>query len=298
MLYHNKKRNVGLLNDFFARYIANALVEQNHKGIEKATDLYKKYFSKETQIAKEWNLFRGLYETNVSSKEIAVRLIEKVKSYAGEIKADVLESEKTKLIHEINMTLGDKDFFKRAVTDYRLQATVQVLLNNWREKKLTESLSEMANLENVLLEHMVAQKANPPGTSTYLEMDNVQIDEEIDSLVVGLMSEKFNSKYNEELFEEQRAIVSNYIFAGDNAASRTALTKILDEVRSKTLTLVEGALTDKKIGEEVLSEHLSKKFVGIKNLLLNEYKNTSNLNDATVTFYMTLIKLQKELTHE
>jgi len=297
MLYHNKKRNVGLLNDFFARHIAKALVEQNHSGIEKASNLYKKYFGPKTQIGKEWQLFRSLYETNVTSKEIAIRLFERVKSASETLQGQVLESEKTKLIHEINSVLGDKDFFKRSVNDYRLQASIQVLLNNWREKKLTESLGEVANIENLVLEHMVVAKTPATNSSVYLEMDNGQINEEIDSLVVGLMSEKFNTKYNVELLDEQRQIVSKYVFASD-LSSKEDLTKMLDEVRTKTLTLVNSALSKKKIGDEDLSEHLSKKFVGIKNLLLNEYKNTANLNDETVTFYMTLIKLQKELTHE
>ena len=297
MFYHNKKRNVGLLNDFFARYIATALVEQNHNAIGKANVLYKKYFNKTTEIGKEWLLFRSLYETNVSSKEIAVRLIERVKVGSEQLNAPQLESEKTKLIHEINLSLGDKEFFKRAVNDYRLQASIQVLLNNWNSKKLTESISEMASLENLVLEHMVAPKSKPSESSIYLEMDEKQFDEEVDSLVVGLMSEKFNTKYNEELFEEQRKIVAKYVFASDEG-SKKDLSKMLDEVRTKTLTLVDSALTKKKIGEEDLSEHLSKKFVGIKNLMLHEYKNTANLNDETVTFYMTLIKLQKELTNE
>jgi hypothetical protein len=298
MLYHNKKRNVGLLNEFFARYIANALVEQNGTGVEKATDLYKKYFLGNTEISKEWKLFRALYETNLTSKETANGLIGRVKSVSGNLNSTSLEAEKTKLIHEVNNTLGDKEFFKRPVGDYKLQASIQVLLNNWREKKLTESLSEMATLEDSVMEHLVRAKIEPKGNSVYLEMDGNQIDKEIDSLVVGLMSEKFNTKFNKELFDEQRQIVSNYVFSDSSDVSRGNLKNTLESVRTRTLRLVESALSTKKIGKENLSDHLSKKFTGIKNLLLNEYKDTSNLNDDTITFYMTLVKLEKELAHE
>lgn len=295
MLYHNKKRNVGLLNDFFARYIANALVEQNNAGIDKATTIYQKYFFGNTEIFKEWRLFRALYETNVGSKEIAFNLIGRAKTMCGDLNVTALESEKTKLIHEINNSLGDKEFFKRPVGDYKLQASIQVLLNNWRDKKLTESLSEMASLEDSLLEHMVRPKVVTSETSQYLEMESHEMDKEIDSLVVGIMSEKFNSKFNKELFDEQREIVSNYVFSSSSDVSRGNLKNTLEDVRTRTLKLVETALTTKKIGTEHLSEHLSKKFMGIKNLLLNEYKDTSKLNDETITFYMTLVKLEKEL---
>ena len=298
MLYHNKKRNVGLLNEFFARYIANALVEQNGAGIDKATILYKKYFLGKTEISKEWKLFAALYETNISSKETAHGLIGRVRSVSGSLNSVSLEAEKTKLIHEVNNLLGDKEFFKRPVGDYKLQASIQVLLNNWREKKLTESLSEVATLEDSVLEHLVRAKIQPSGNSLYLEMDSSQIDKEIDSLVVGLMSEKFNTKFNKELFDEQRQIVSNYVFSSSSDVSKGNLKNILESIRTRTLKLVEDSLLTKKVGKENLSEHLSKKFTGIKNLLLHEYKDTSNLNDDTITFYMTLVKLEKELAHE
>jgi hypothetical protein len=297
MLYHNKKRNVGLLNDFFAKYIANALVEQKHSAIEKATALYKKHFLGSAAIAQEWKLFKALYETNVSSKEAAAKLVERVRTLAETtLDSKVLELEKTKLIHEINNSLGDKNFFAREVSDYKLQASIQVLLNNWRDKRLVESLTEMANLEDTLLEHLCRKKDAISGVSTYLEMDNSQIDKEIDGLVVSIMSEKFNSKFGKELFEEQKNIVSNYVFSKTSDQSKNNLKNTLENIRETTLKLVDGALTTKKLGSEVLSEHLSKKFMGIKNLLLSEYRDTSKFNDETIMFYMTLVKLQKELS--
>lgn len=295
MFYHNKKRNVGLLNDFFARFIANALVEQNHTGIEKANSIYKKYFSTKTEIGKESRLFKALYETNVTSKETAHALIEKVKTAAEKLSTSTLDAEKTKLIHEVNNVLGDKEFFKREVADYKLQASIQVLINNAREKRLNESLSEIAVLEDTILEHLVRPKTVVEGTSQYFEMDNKEIDKEIDTLVVKLMSEKFNQKFSKELFDEQREIVSHYVFSSSSDASKGNLETILESVKGRTLQLVNKALSTKKVGNEDLSEHLSKKFVGIKNLLLNEYKDTSKFNDETITFYMTLVKLEKEL---
>lgn len=298
MLYHNKKRNVGLLNEFFARYIANALVEQNHNKVEKATQLYRKFFSSKTEIVKEWTLFKALYETNLSSKETAHGLIERVKSASEKLNSPVLESEKTRLIHDINNTLGDKDFFKREVADYKLQASIQVLLNNAREKKLNEAFTELAQIEDSILEHIARPKSQVSGTSKYLEMDNKGIDQEIDALVVKLMSEKFNTKFNADLVDEQRQIVSNYVFSDSSDTSRGNLKSILENVKNRTLKLVDQALISKKVGDEVLSEHLSKKFVGIKNMLLNEYKDTSKLDDKTITFYMQMVKFEKELAHE
>lgn len=294
MLHHNKKRNVGLLNEFFARHIANLLVSQKHDAIDKARVLYNKYFIGETQIAKEWRLFQALYTTNVGSTEVASSLVERVRALTAKdsVMAKKLEEEKTKLIHEINNVLGDKEFFGRSVPDYKIQATIQVLLNNWRESSLNEvsNLTTMAQLEDSLLEHLTRQKTIPEGDSTYLEMSN----EEIDGLVVNIMSEKFNGKFSKELSDEQRNIISTYVFA-NQGEQKDRLVGMLEGVRSRTLKLVETTISTKKAGNEDIGDPLMKKLTGIKNLLLNEYKDTSRLSDETVTFYMTLTKLEKEL---
>lgn len=293
MLHHNKKRNVGLLNEFFARHIANLLVSQKHEAIDKATKLYNKYFTGETEIAKEWKLFQALYTTNVGSKEVATNLVERVRGICEKNTNAVkrLEDEKTRLIHEINNGLGDKEFFARSVPDYKVQATIQVLLNNWREMRLTESLSEMAILEDSLLEHLTRKKSTPEGDAAYLEMTN----EEIDGLVVNIMSEKFNGKFSQELSAEQRMIIENYVFAQQGEA-KEKLVSMLEGVRTRTLKLVETTLSSKKAGDEQIGDPLMKKLTGIKNLLMNEYKDTARLSDETVTFYMTLTKLEKELS--
>jgi hypothetical protein len=293
MLQHNKKRNVGLLNEFFARHIANLLVSQKHDSIDKATKLYSKYFSGDTQIAKEWKLFQALYTTNVGSSDVAHGLVEKIRGFAKKSPGKYLEQEKTKLIHEINNTLGDKEFFSRSVGDYKIQATIQVLLNSWRSSSYlneTNNLTDLTHLEDNLVEHLTRQKVTPAGDATYLEMSN----EEIDGLVVNLMSEKFNGKFSTELSPEQRAIISNYVFAGQGEA-KDKLVQTLEGVRTRTLRLVENTLVTKRAGNENLEDPLVKKLVGIKNLLLSEYKDTSRLSDETVTFYMTLTKLEKEL---
>lgn len=294
MLHHNKKRNVGLLNEFFARHIADRLVSQKPDAINKAMRLYGKYFQGDTQIAKEWKLFQALYTTNVASPGVAATLVERVRSFVVKdmTQAKKLEEEKTKLIHEINNTLGDKEFFSRSVPDYKIQATVQVILNNWREARLNEasSLTEIAQLEDSLLEHLTRQKTIPTGDAAYLEMSN----NDIDGLVVNIMSEKFNGKFSKELSDEQCAIISNYVFAHQGEA-KDKLVGMLEGVRTRTLKLVETTISTKKAGNEDIGDPLTKKLTGIKNLLLHEYKDTSRLSDETVTFYMTLTKLEKEL---
>lgn len=303
MLYHNKKRNVGLLSEFFAKYMASALVEQKFDNIQKASSLHKKYFlNPSCEIAKEWKVYRALYETTLSSRESARTLMERSRTFCETLSSQLLEQEKTKLIHEINNVLGDKDFFKRQVSDYKLQASIQVLINGWKEKTLTESLGETASVEDIVLEHLTRNAAATKNlleeSKQYLEMDSGQMTNEIDSLVVNIMSEKFNGKFREDLEEEQRKLISQYVFSEVNQSTKESLTAELNAIKENVLGLINYSLENKKIGKEDLTEHLSKKFVGIKNLLLNEYRDTSSPNDNSIIFYMTLVKLKKEITND
>lgn len=296
MLQHNKKRNVGLLSEFFARHIATLLVSQKHDAIGKAMKLYEKHFLGNSEIAKEWKVFNALYITNVSSAGVATHLLEKARKITSAIDSKVLESEKTRLIHEINNNLSDKDFFSRPVSDYKIQATIQVLLNSWRDSKINESiysLGHMASLEDNLLEHLTKNKIRPEGNAAYLEMDN----NEIDGLVVNIMSEKFNSKYSNNLCVEQRDIISRYVFSNDNADNKEKLSNMLESIRKDSLYLIENTITAGKIGDEEISSSLSRKLTEIKTLLMTEHKDTSRANDETISFYMTLIKMSKELSN-
>jgi len=296
MLNHNKKRNVGLLSEFFSKYIADSLVSQKYENIERAKKVYMKYFSENTEIKKEAKLFSILYSTNVSSKEIAHALMQKVKNLCESENRNIkkLEDEKTRLLHEINSSFGDKEFFNRSVPDYKIQGAIQVLLNTWRTKSLAESISEIATLEDNILNHLTESKIlSTPETSSYLEMTN----EEVDGLVLGIMTEKFNTKFSSELSESQRAIISSYAFY-ENKEQKDNLNILLESLRQESLSLIDSTLKKNEIEKEPITEKLQKKLTGIKNMLLNEYKDVTTVNDDSMAFYMTLTKLQKELGHD
>lgn len=295
MLNHNKKRNVGLLSEFFAKYIANALVQQKHSDIEKAKKVYLKYFSGDSEIAKELKYFNALYSTKLGSKEVAASLIGKVRTLceADKVTFKKLEDEKTRLLHEISLVLNDKDFFNRPVSDYKIQGTIQVLLNSWRGPALLENISSLSSLEDSVVSHLISEETQgktEESSRKYLEMTN----EEIDSFVVGIMAEKFNSKFSKNLDEEQRTIISSYAFS-EMPEKKKLLEEKLQEMKSNSLSLVEKVLAEKTIKEEKISDGLAKKLSEVKDLLLNRYSNVHNVTDDSLAFYMTLVKLQKEL---
>lgn len=289
MYNHNKKRNVGLISEFFSRYIAFAFIEGRHDDIEKANKIWRKYVNPKTETYKEFVLFNALHETNLKNKNIAHSLLEKARETAKAQSQEKLDKEKSALINEINLALKDADFFNRPVGNYKTIASVQLLMNAWRGIGFKGSIADLAILEQTVLEHMLAEKT--PVLEEAAEVSS----EEIDSLVVKIMNDKFNKKYSETLNEQQKKIVNLFVFAGSNDEKKEALVSILENIRVSTLKTLKNGMI-----KENFDRSLRTKLSDIQNMIDvgGEYEDTSILNENTIAFYMTVSKLNEEMVSD
>jgi hypothetical protein len=279
---HNKKRNIGLLSEFFSRYIGEAFLDGRHNDITKAKDIWDKYMHPKSEVLKELQTFNALHQSTLQTKEIALSLFHNAKSICQNQKQSVLDTEKDLLIKEINEKLNDKSFFDKTVADYKSYASVQVLMNAWRGTGFKGNLSDMAQLEEIVLNHILKEKINSTiDASTFTN-------NEVDSLVVKIMTEKFNAKYSSLLNETQKKIVSLYILSQSNKENRENLTMLLQDLRENTLKVITiPAMT------ENFDKSLKNKLTEVISLLKNNDLN--NINDETITFYMSIAKLKEEM---
>lgn len=283
-LKHNKKRNTGLLYEFFTRYIGKAILENRDSDIVKAKTLLKKHFNKSTDIYKELKLFKTLTESKVSSREQAVYLINRVREAVKYQSQARLDLEKTSLIHEVNGNLDSMGFFEEVIPEYKKLATVQVLLNTWRDETLKESVSETIQLEERLIDAMLEHKIS----TNINETANMTTDD-VDRLVVNIMTEKVNRKYN-NLNPEQKQIIQLYVFSKDNEQAQAKLVETLTNIKGRFISAF--ALHSKEFdSDKVLSEKLDK----VKNMLQQEYNDPRLLSEELVSFYLGLSKLENEV---
>lgn len=286
-LKHNKKRNAGLLNEFFARYMAKAIVEKRDSDLNKAKELFTKHFHQGTDLHRELKMFSALFETRLASKDAAVSLIQQVKQGCKLQSQAKIDLEKSALLHEINLYLGDPEFFNQEIPGYRDYATIQVLMNHWRGGVLTEHLSESAQLEDKLILFLTGKSDVQP-KSNVLELTN----QDVDGLVINIMTEKLNKKYSNALNENQKKILQLYVFSKDDQEAKDALVGLLEGMRQKVLAgITESIATDKDI------KTVESKLLEVRTMLQEDYRDTSKLDDHLVTFYMTVSKLEEELTN-
>ena len=284
-LKHNKKRNIGLLYEFFTRFIGKAILENRDNDIVKAKTLLKKHLNRGTDLYKELKLFKVLSEANVSNREQALHLINRVREAVKYQSQARLELEKTSLIHEVNSNLNADLFFEESITDYKKLGVIQVLLNTWRDETLKESVvGETVYLEEKLIEFMTNNKSKDDSQQA-LQMTT----EDVDRLVVNLMTEKVNKKYS-NLNEEQKDVIRLYVFSKDNAQVKESLVEKLSGIKNKFLAVLPAHRHEFE-NDKVLIDKLSE----VKNTLLKEYSDFSSVNDDMVGFYLGLSKLEHEV---
>lgn len=284
-LKHNKKRNTGLIYEFFTRYIGKAILEGKDSDISKAKSLLKKHFNRGTDIYKELKLFKILTESNVSSREQATHLINRVREAVKYQSQARLDLEKTSLIHEVNSNLNADLFFEEVIPNYKQLGTVQVLLNTWRDETLKESaLEETLFLEEKLIESMLETKTNASSKEA-LQMTT----EDVDRLVVNIMAEKVNKKYS-NLEPEQKEIIQLFVFSKDNPQVYTQLSEKLGDVKRRFVGTL-GANQHEFEEDKVLSNKLQE----VRKTLQQEYSNTEVITEDMVSFYLGLSKLEREV---
>lgn len=287
-LKHNKKRNSGMLNEFFSMFIADALVSRRYDKISAVNGIWKKHVFPGSEIQKEMQLFEAIFNKSYSSKEVAFDLLSKVKKIARKLNSEKLEREKTSLIREVNQSFDSQGFFDRQIKNYTELASFQILINYYSSKRLNENVINpaIAEIEDKLISFMtrenVIQEVKEDGIKKVMSLT----ESEVDGLVINIMKEKLNNKFAPRLTENQKSILKQYVFDSHDES----LKETLNNLRDETLGLIEEELKRKDIsnsGREKLSM--------TKEMLQEDYKNTSSINEDFVVFYMTVSKLNEEL---
>ena len=277
MTKHNKKRNVGIVYELLLNYISTNLIESNEIKAKKATKIIEKHFKKGTELYKEFRLFNALAKSKVASTHAVASILNEAKIAANNLNVYKLDKEKSKLIREINYSLG-KDFYYSDIKNYRELGTIQLALNEWRKEE--KDIKRLIDYETKIGEIMLNQE------SIVSEASDKNINaSHSDRLVLKLMTEKFNKRYNEDLTRDQKTIIENYVFYSDKNPEKL---QIFFKEKKKEAIKSLNEFEDKSE-----NKHLLSKLDNVR-LKINEM-NTQNINDENVVKFLSVTKLIKEL---
>lgn len=198
---HNKKRNVGVIHEQLVRYIGSAIIQGDNDSATKAVAILTKHFKSGTELHREFRLFNALINAPMGDTGIANRVISEAKNAATKHDKNRLSQEKSALIKSINHTLSEEKFYDIRVSNYKLYATVQSLLDSWRGSQVLE-ITESAKYEH----HLAEWLARAPEVETKQETT--------DPLIYRIMLKKFQEKYSKELLPAQKRVVENALIKG------------------------------------------------------------------------------------
>ena len=277
---HNKKRNTALLYEFLIRTISSSLVEGDKKKSSTALRILRRYFKPGTQLYKEFRLFNALVKTTVSNDSVASSIISEARLAAATIDLETLDREKSLLIRSINHIIKDDNFYDQPVSEYRLYASVQTLLNEWRKPTGTADIVSLANYENQLREWLLAEKK---------KNDQALLDETPGTtrLLMKVMMKKLNEKYS-SLNDDQRDIIRAYAFSTAND-DQTTIKKKLEETRKRLVDSIDTYVIQKK--EDVF---LVNKLQEAKSTMISESLDV--VDDSVVSKFMLYSTLHQELS--
>ena len=164
--------------------------------------------------------------------------------------------------------------------DYTVYATIQTLLNGWRDEDRAD-LTRVVTYESKVVEWLLNEKEE-----SILEE---QVDSNVDSLVVKILTEKFNNAYTNRLNDEQKDIVRSYAFSISSDDGLTIRNK-LEEIKEDTLCKLNSFFH--KEDNVVLREKVNK----IKSFIMNE--SIENICDQTISRFLLISHLKTELLED
>lgn len=274
---HSKYKNTGMLFELLTRQITSDIISGTDSV---ATGILKKFFNKNTEMIKEYKLYKTLCEEKISSETKSNMLIEAVLTARKKINKKKLSEEKYSLIKEITQNFDIDAFFQTKVQNYKLMASIYKIFEYAEvDNPLEITRSKMTIMENMmseskkdLIEEQTSLRAEP---------------KEIRLMSYKILVDKFNKKYG-DLSTDQKSLLREYI---GNVSNTNNLKSYVQSQATKLRMILEKKINSTK------DTTLKIKLAEVSDLL-NQYETIKNLDENHISAllrYYDLINDLKEI---
>lgn len=273
---HNKKRNVGIIYDQIISTLCECHLNNDSESVEKISKIMTENFKKGSQLQKELQFFSSFLKMSNLNDSLSSSIInEAKKACKSHFSQEELDIEKSKLIKDLNYAFGKGKIFEKKVDNYKLYATIQTLLNEWRNEDNSD-FSTISEYE-IKLNDWLTRDSN-----TKEELNESKF-KGIDNLTLKIMNDKFNKKYSNVLNEDQKSLIKEYFASEDNSS----IIKAFSNIKNKTILNLNSFKTNNT--NTYLKESYSVVLNNIQNL------DESDLSEENLKKFLTVAKLNDEL---
>ena len=259
---HSKFKNTAMLFELLTRQITSDIISSNESV---AIQILKRHFNKNTELIKEYRLYKTLCDERLKSDTKANMLIEAALKARRGLNRNKLQNEKYQLIKTIKENFDIDSFFQTKVQNYKLLASIyKVFEYNELENPVEITKSRITILENI------TSKLNKNVMTEDVAIANEP--KEVRLMAYKYLVEKFNTKYI-NLSEPQKVLLREYIENVSNTNNLKSLiqteaitikrvfTKNIHRVKDKSLKIklqeIVGLLDEYQTIKKVEENHIS-----------------------------------------
>ena len=253
---HNKKRNTAFVYEALIREATFAVLKNNKSKKDKAVSILRKHFHGDSILKRDLECYHSLYENQNTNQLTSEKILKEARLQRQMIDSGNLFKQQTALIDDINKDLSP-DVFNTFVPNYKTLATIDQIFSNKTSPK------SRIILENEIINSMTAS------IGVENSINNV------DKVLFATFVEKFNNKYDTDLLQEQKELLTHFIVSfSDNSLQlkyflNEEVARLKDELSTgmnikeikndsdmlgKTTAIVEKleSFSKKQISEEVI----------------------------------------------
>ena len=275
---HSKIRNTGILFELLTRQITVDVLNNDKNG--SAANILKNFFNKNTELGKEYELYRVLTVENYKSETKANHLVNAVLTARTKLNEGSLKREKYNLIKEVRSNYNINNFFMARIPNYKVNASIFKLFSTNEElNPRLETESRFTVVENITRKKISDKKKENVMVEGYRKQEK-----DLRLLAYGILIEKFNKKYS-TLSSSQRNLLKEYI---NNISNTNSLKEFIE---SETMKV-----------KKQLQSHLPQVSDKVTKIKLKEAINQANtlmkgriVEDKQVVTLMRYYQLVKEL---
>ena len=235
---HSKFKNTGLLFELLVRQITSDTLEGKNST---AINILKKYFVN-TELGKEYRLYEQVTAYKNLTEAKADMIINTLIEASTKLKRSEIRKQKYNLVREIKDGYNVEKFFKAQVTNYKVFAALNNLIENQSSEKVAPET--VINNKLTILEHLTK-------TPVIIQADELMEEykgygKDLRILTYKLLLDKFNEKYD-HLTGKQKEVLREVITSVDNTD------KLKEYYNSRIIevqSLLQGKITN--IKDEVL----------------------------------------------